>query len=500
VLSDSQMRQVFERELIKGTELSNILPDCSEQMKEKWGKRIQAGLVEEAAPTLRAVGRRMNNFCIGSDPEFAFIQANNNRKTSASDLGLKPALAAGSDQNLRLAELRCWPSRSVVEHVAGIMASLRWMFRLYPHTRDLQWRAGAHCDGDGIGGHVHFGRKRPTRDQEIAGLDGVTSLFRQLNCFNNKDWDKRIGGDARHQVYGDYGDFRPQLHGYEYRTLPSWLCSPLKAFFVLTVAKLSILDPDLVAAWRHRKFATYDGTNALQRLALYYAGRDDDAWILKHLLNTKRCLIPTWATPAADFKLNWGFSKAHANVTPPVSSIFAACVRPAESEIGEITSHLLEGTEVGYKEVPATFRNEIPTDYYWLYGGNIKGVNYAGAGDLCHNLVGHASQVVTVSVASGMYVSTDLWKGLSVSEQATLREMFPMLRTTGDYRNWIQMDRNSLGVPGIRLAKKFLLHMGLFPLWTVDSVKKESYAQWKAVRKVANKVIQSKKLATERFL
>lgn len=494
MLSDSQMRQVFERELIKGTELSNILPDCSEQLKEKWGKRIQAGLVEEAAPTLRAVGRRMNNFCLGSDPEFAFIAADYHRKTPASDLGLKPALAAGSDQNLRLAELRCWPSRSAVEHVAGIMASLRWMYRLYPHTREYQWRAGAHCDGDGIGGHVHFGRKRPTRDQEIAGLDGVTALFRQLNCFNNKDWDKRIGGDARHQVYGDYGDFRLQLHGYEYRTLPSWLCSPLKAFFVLTIAKLSILDPDLVAAWRHRKFTSYDGTNAIQRLALYYAGRDDDAWILKHLMNTKRCMTPAWATAAPDFKLNWGFSKAASVVTTPTSPILAACVRPAETEIAEIASHLLEGSEVGYTEVPPTFRNELPADYYWLYGLGIKGINYAGAGDLCHNLVGTAHQVVTVGVAQGMYVSEDLWKGLSVAEQTTVKEMFPLFRVTRDYRNWIQMDRNSLGVTGIRIAKKFLLHMGLFPLWTVDAVKKESYAQWKATRKVANKVPPKKSL------
>lgn len=500
MLNDSQMRQVFERELIKGTELSSILPDCSEQLKEKWGKRIQAGLLEETAPVLGAVGRRMNNFCIGSDPEFAFITAGGNRKTAAHDLGLKPALAAGSDQNLRLAELRCWPSRSVVEHVAGIMASLRWMYRVYPFVREYQWRAGAHLDGDGIGGHVHFGRKRPTRDQEIAGLDGVTSLFRQLNCFNLKDWNKRIDGDARHQRYGDYGDYRLQLHGYEYRTLPSWLCSPLKTFFVLAMAKLTILDPDLVAVWRNRKFTPADGVNAVQRLALYYAGRDDDAWILKHLMNTKRCMTPDWAAPAVDFKLNWGFdATASRVVTNPVSPILPACVQPAASEVAEITNHLLQGTAVGYNEVPPTFRNELPADYYWLYAAGLKGVNYAGAGDLCHNLVGSAHQVVTVSVAAGMYVSNDLWKGMSVTEQATLREMFPGIRNTGDYRNWIQMDRNSLGVAGIRQAKKFLLHMGLFPLWTVDSVKKESYSQWKSARKVANKA-QPKQSLKERSL
>jgi hypothetical protein len=374
------------------------------------------------------------------------------------------------------------------------------MYRLYPYVREYQWRAGAHLDGDGIGGHVHFGRKRPTRTQEIAGLDGVTSLFRQLNCFSNKDWDKRIGGDARHQVYGDYGDFRPQLHGYEYRTLPSWLCSPLKAFFVLTLAKLTILDPDLVTAWRHRKFTPYEGFNAVQRLALYYAGRDDDAWILKYLLNTKRCMTPDWGVPAPDFKLNWGFAGAETRVTNPASPIFTACVRPAESEITEISNHLLGGTAVGYNELPATFRNTIPTDYYWLYGLNVKGVNYAGAGDLCHNLVGTQHQVVTVSVASGMYVSTDLWKGMSVEEQTLVKSLYPNMRTTGDYRNWIQMDRNSLGVDGIRLAKRFLLHMSLFPLWTVDSVTKESYSQWKSARKAANKTVVNKKLTKERSL
>ncbi|CAN5950558.1 unnamed protein product [Sphagnum jensenii] len=326
-------------------------------------------------------GRRLNNFGLGSDPEFAFYDSYSRRKVNAASLGMKPALAAGCDQNQRLAELRCWPSTSAVEHVAGILASLRWMYRIYPSTRDYCWVAGAWCDNDGIGGHVHFGRKRPNRELEVAGLDGLATAFRQLEFFSNEDWDRRSAGDPIGQRYGRLGDIRPQLHGYEYRTLPSWLCSPQKAFTVVTASKLVVLDPDLTRGWIEA--APETAATRLKGLAAYFSGRDDDAWMLKHLL--ARVPLSYITQRAVDFKLNWGF-QGNPAVTTSSSSILAACVEPTASEIKEIQDFLYSDTALGFVESAPTFKNTIPDNYYWPYKNVLSGINRSGFGDLMHDL------------------------------------------------------------------------------------------------------------------
>lgn len=502
MFNKSEMRLSFERELVKGSEPMQIVPECPSDTKLAWLKRYEKNFEDAATPVLSSVGRRLNGFCLGSDPEFVFVSPGRSNKLAASELGLKPALAAGCDQNQRLAELRCWPTRSAVEHVAGVMASLRWMYRLYPYVRDQYWRAGAFYDGDGIGGHVHFGRKRPTRDQEITGLDGLTAAFRQMNCFNLNDWERRIRGDARNQRYGDYGDYRLQLHGYEYRTLPSWLCSPLKAFFVLAATKLAVMDPDLVSGWRQRVVDSQTAFMLLRRLALFYSGRDDDAWILKSLLSrpTTPRVIETWQMPARDFKLNWGFVNiTEGMITPLKSNILAACVAPASSEVQEIADHLLRGTAITYKEVAPTFRNELPTGYYWGYGKNMRGINYAGAGDLAHNLVMHKNFPVEVGLGVGFYIASNLWEGLSSTERATVMQMYPLMRVTRDYSNYLQFERGSCGVEGIKKARRLVLHTGLFPIWTVDSVQKDSWDKWHSKRNPKVKTA-AKKAPLERRL
>lgn len=491
MINKVEIRQRLERALIKGENPATALEGVSPEWQQRVSSRIESALADFSnPPSLGNSGRRMNNFCIGSDPEFVFVRPGRSSKIAAAELGLKPALAAGCDQNQRLAELRGWPTVSVVEHVAGIMASLRWMYRLYPATRDFQWRAGAYYDGDGIGGHVHFGRKRPSRKEEIAGLDGVTKVFRAVNCFSNKDWDLRIMGDSRSQRYGDYGDFRLQVHGYEYRTHPSWLCSPMKAFFVLTTSKLAIYDPDLVAAWYGRTFTPAQGLEALQRLAMYYAGRDDDAWILKHLLadpSRIRRHVETWNRPYPDFKEYWGFRSAEP--TEPRSQILAACVRPDETETAEVAEHLIRGIPLTYREVAPTFRQEIPPDYRWLYQNNLaRGLQNGGAGDLTHNLVTSRAHSLAVNVNStGQHiVAYDVWSLWTAEEQKKAKELYPSLHVSSDYTNFVQIDRAETGVEGIRKSKAFL-RSGLFPLWTIDEVQAGSYETWLTARTQALK-------------
>ena len=187
-----------------------IQPTCpSEEAWFKWATVHEPLL----SPSIYATsGRHLNHFCVGSDPEFSFADLSGER-VQAYDLGLRVGLAAGCDQNERLVELRPWPSTSVVEHVAGILTALRWMYRVYgKYVQDCNWRAGAYFAGDGMGGHVHFGRKRPTRAEEIIGLDGLACVFSASGLFPIREWELRVRGDKRGQRYGLPGDTRLQRH------------------------------------------------------------------------------------------------------------------------------------------------------------------------------------------------------------------------------------------------------------------------------------------------
>ena len=477
----------------------NLPLDCTESTKLKWLERADKDIETVKCPIL-SQGRRINNFCLGSDPEFVFAREGGNR-IDAATLGLKPGLAAGCDQNQRLAELRGWPSSSVLEHVAGILASLRWMYRVYPDTREYAWRAGGWYLTDGIGGHVHFGRKRPTRDPEVRGLDGLAFAFRAMGFFNNAEWDRRNRGDEHRQVYGLYGDIRPQLHGYEYRTLPSWLDTPAKAFIVLTASKLAILDPELLSSWPTSVvLAPQKGQQLLRYLARYYAGRDDDAWILKYMLQSRSTTLEAAFDGMrfnTNFKPYWGFSPRNDTISKLPSKILPACIEPCASEIKEIEKNLLEFKPLTFVENAPTFKNEIPKNYYWLYGDGIRGQGRAGVGDLLHNMVGHSSYTIGFVFDERFSISHDLYSEWTPEEQKIVIKMFGKFSINRGHSRVIVLPRNLTIVPEIAKTRIFFLKMGLFPLWTVETVEEKSFQSWLASRK---KLTKTKPLAEERTL
>ncbi|MCZ4142661.1 hypothetical protein BZG17_33240, partial [Escherichia coli] len=97
------------------------------------------------------------------------------------------------------------------------------------HT--LIWQAGSMPQrGLPLGGHVHF-----------SGITLNGELLRTLDNYLALPLamlqDPR--GDARRPRYGALGDFRLKSHGgFEYRTLPSFLVSPLVAKGVVGLAGL----------------------------------------------------------------------------------------------------------------------------------------------------------------------------------------------------------------------------------------------------------------------
>lgn len=494
MLSQKELKRNLERHLIQKGTSSDFCSDLSSTQTEALEKQIRGRLVETISCPKTDQGRRMNNFCLGSDPEFAFISPGNRRKTRAVDVGLKPGLAAGCDQNLRLAELKGWPTPSVVEHVASLMSALRWMYRVHPMSSQYYWRAGAHCDGDGLGGHVHFGRKRPNRTQEVQALDGLAQVMKTGQFFDVQGWNRRnIGdGDQLQQRYGLFGDIRPQLHGYEYRTLPSWLCSPTKAFVVITASKLAVLDPELISSWSLRyPTSTRDAVGILQMFARYYAGRDDDAWILKHLLGREAFVqqICSWCAPVLDFKLNWGFPEADV-VNPYLaknstkSHIIPVVIKPHASEVAEMHEHLDTLAPLHYVEVTPTFKNTLPSrDYCWLNDTVVNGLNYAGAGDLLSNLVGLSATPFDIRFHNGMVISADLFTNFSEQEKRRFWQEFPHATMTPIGRRLLQFDRHSMGVDGITKLRNFLLNWKVLPFWTVEEVKAESHKEFLEYRK-----------------
>jgi hypothetical protein len=504
MLLTSETRRQFERGLVKGGDPLQLPIDCPEPTRLRWLERINNNLNSVDLPSLTKHGRRLNNFCIGSDPEFVFVAPNATNKTDASMFGLKPGLAVGCDQNHRLAELRGWPTSSVIEHVAGILTSLRWMYRVYPNTGAYKWRAGAFYDRDGLGGHVHFGRKRPYRTQEVAALDGLATVLRTMQVFSNNEWDRRNAGDGRThgagQLYGHLGDIRTQAHGYEYRTLPSWLDTPAKAFMVLTAAKLCILDPELTAAWVEKR-PIPESYALLRLLARYYAGRDDDAWILKYMLKGLGEKNPCFDLNT-NFRPHWGFPAITLNgeAVPQTSPILPACIKPLASEIKEIEDSLLSFKPLTFVENPPTFRNIIPDNYLWNYQRETAmGLTRAGVGDLLHNFVCHKSHVITVVSSDSFSVSPDIVAYWTAAERSIVRKMFPFFRIakSGSQNNTVIINREMTSTPeSVMKTRIFFLKMGLFPIWTVDSVEENSIKEWKEVRSK----IQKKPRIEERTL
>lgn len=429
------------------------------------------------------VGRRLNHFLVGSDPEFCLVWQG--RQVSAYNANLKVGLAAGCDQNERLVELRPAPSASVVEHVAGILTDLRWLWRTGNNTiAASHWRAGAWFGGDGLGGHVHFGRKRPTRPQEVAALDGLSNAFRLCGIFSRAEWDRRQVGDNLGQHYGMPGDFRLQRHGYEYRSLPSWLNSPTVAFISIAASKLTVLDPELTTGWQPRDSAA--ARYHLRALAKYFKSRDDDAYILYHLLTAHEDLVFA-VDHAADFAPAWGIPKERPEgAASEESLILPSCIHPHPDEIAEVYDHLLHGAPLRFREYAPNFVCTLPgKDFQWVPGHTHPG-RRSGYGDLIHNLVTHRDYPIRFEHANTGQIRVEghlpnLW---SPDELATFRRYAPhaIITPNPDYgfetRLLVTRDYTQTNtIAGLRA----ILLSGMFPIWTVETVQPKSHIEWEGM-------------------
>lgn len=306
---------------------------------ERWYRKLYSAESE----LLPVGGRLINHFSLGADPEFVFMDGAGRK--DARQLHLKAGPAFGADNNGRLVELRPEPSRSVLSVLASLWLAMRWMGVFHPDVFNYGWRSGAYAEGDGLGGHIHFGRKREElREREVANLDRITHLLYLANIFDREEGRFRVH-KSQGGHYGHLGDTRPQPHGYEYRTLPSWIDSPWLAYFTMVLAKLVVALPEFVPGLSEAdgKLTPEEARAQLRMLLAYYSPLDDDARLAFTVL-TKRG-FPQHAQ-GIDIKTNWGIFAGGPFGSPKEAAkpdVFPKSIPPTPADEAELALAMFEG-------------------------------------------------------------------------------------------------------------------------------------------------------------
>lgn len=427
-------------------------------------------------PLLTRNPRLLNHFCLGADPEFMF--EDRGQPFAAQNLPFKTGLFVGADQNGRLVEVRPQPSRWALDVLASTLDSLRWMVLLYPETLEFNWKTGAYLHGDGLGGHIHFGRKRPTRQEEILALDGVCRVMTGLGVFPAKEVELRMAGDARGQRYGLPSDYRLQVHGYEYRTFPSWMTSPWAAYLSLVLAKLAVINPNLVSAWQ-------DGTiepnfNMVRNLLAYYQANDDDARLAYHALMTRK--LPKHV---ADFRKHWGLEYTTAYSKRDIT-ILPKNLTPTEGSRQQLFDYLVNGAELKPQDMtPSWGPTSLPMGFF-LMSDKVKTVQQVGLGEMIWDMVGHDKFPLLIKPAAEaigdvMMISSKVASTLPRSWRSTLQRLMPGVAVVPFIKDessiWISKGLRKNGVKA-ELARQALLESGLFPLWRTKDVKADVLTRW----------------------
>jgi hypothetical protein len=416
----------------------------------------------------------INRFKLGADPEFVFVSQSLDGpvRVDAHTLGLKQGPAFGEDNNGRLTEIRPYPDRSALKVVASTLVTLRWLYLMKPKTQAYQWVAGAYIMDDGLGGHVHFGRKRPTRVQEVKALDNLNELLMGAKLFPEKEVSRRRQGDARRQLYGLPGDFRLQTHGYEYRTFPSWLDSPAMAFLTITLSKLAVHDPTLLQMIKPSTFDRFE--QAIRNILAYYKDADDDARLAYIMLQRG---FPRHL--GADFKERWGLrpNREGSVTVDKTIGLIPMAIEPMPSDITELFAHFLTGAPLTLPtKMAASWSPVGPPKGYKMVLDRTETLQQKGLGemiwDLCMSeemplvIQGKGPSGVPVNIPRAYMRDCNLAK-LGLQDVITVGSD-AAIRIAADWRD---------GARG-KMVKKALLS-GIIPLWKVSEVKEDSFALWK---------------------
>jgi len=245
-------------------------------------RAFRAALAEEA----EAEAGRRRELLIGADPEFLLVGPDG-RVVSASRYFPRDG-AAGSDALRVRGRLRCPVAElrpDPAPDPAGLMRGIRGLMRRAEAMtaeagRPLRWLAGGMpVPGFALGGHLHL--NVPPSARLLRVLDSCVAL------------PLAAAEDARalrrRPRYGALGDFRAKPYGFEYRTPPSWLVSPLAAQAAFAAALLAARHTALLAALTGLPSETEAGRRA------YYEGDRDALRAIARRVHDAMRRVPGYA-------------------------------------------------------------------------------------------------------------------------------------------------------------------------------------------------------------
>ncbi|MCQ6560190.1 putative amidoligase domain-containing protein [Paenibacillus mendelii] len=225
-----------------------------------WHTALRRFTDEWRKPGGVAANESESGILLGADPEFLLV-ADNGKVVSASRY-LEGGHGSGCDAvviggrvRYPIAELRPAPAASP-DRLTSHIRQLLLLTSSRVTDPSLRWLAGGMpVRGFALGGHIH-----------LSGVRLTSRLLRQLDSYVafplsmvESDEDRK-----RRPRYGALGDFRKQPHGgFEYRTLPSWLVSPMATKAALALTLLCALEGEAL---------TYLPTDEERFVEAYYAG------------------------------------------------------------------------------------------------------------------------------------------------------------------------------------------------------------------------------------
>ncbi|SEM82740.1 Phage phiEco32-like COOH.NH2 ligase-type 2 [Paenibacillus sp. OV219] len=284
-----------------------------------WGKAVTQ--LAQQLGDIRIGSGQQQQVLLGADPEFLLLSESG--KVVSAFRYLEGGHGAGCDSVLiggqikySVAELRPAPTDSPAELARNIQKLLQLAAKRIPDQPPLRWAAGGMpAAGFSLGGHLH-----------LSGVPLTGRLLRLLDSYIAFPL-AMIESPAEHKRrprYGNLGDFRLQPHGgFEYRTLPSWLVSPLAAKAAFALALLCARESGTLEACPSAEERYIDAYYAGDRDAL--RGCLDDlaasiaqtksyrelaGWIepLLAAIRSGR----TWDT-GIDIRVKWGILRADAH-------------------------------------------------------------------------------------------------------------------------------------------------------------------------------------------
>jgi len=428
---------------------------------EKWVTKFYKNHSVEKLPISN---RLVNRFMVGADPEFTFMR--DGEFSHATNYNLHVGLAFGADLAGRPVELRPAPSRFVLDVLASILAELRWMAITAPATLSADWvsRPYVNWDGhhDGIGGHVHFGRKRlNVREDEIKGMDRLFDILTSAEVFLRDD----VKARRAKTNYGRYGDFRPQHHGYEYRSMPTWLENPWLAYLTMVLSKLTVYNPGLVKQVR----AEVSGRKFIRNILAFYKGMDDDALIAYNTLSVLG--YPTQA--GKDFKQAWGINYTKLDVPKIQVDYIPEIIDGSEEDRIALFEHFRTGRPMPQITPKPNWAHQLPKGYKQT-NHYIPSVQRKGIGELIAGTVIHTDQPLQIDMANG---------GLQVYGPPEFLATLPSMKEFGGVQK-LNDERILIYLPkGLRESneqvkefRKVLLQY--FPIWKASEVTEDSYKKF----------------------